>query len=657
MYKDFLKFQGGIIMSKIGRKIITLAVLSIFITVILTLIASVVSFSEYNNSVLIQHAKTGVSVLKNDMANETLRLENIYNIWEANGTLPAALENMDTAAISDAWNRYKGTDNDFCLVTNASGSEVWKSSNYALSSFDSSAARGGSMKSGLLTDKNVSLFLFCSAPIKNGNEIIGACIVGLDLSEDEWLDNVKSQTATEVTLFYGNTRYSTTVTNSDGSRAVGTTMSAAVEKEVIQNKQTYTGQAAILGQNHYVCYEPMYDLNGNLVGAYFAGSSSIESDREFATVIIVSCLIGVAAIAVSMAVFISMVRKFVIKPIKDVSELADNMSRGNLGVPDFKNKFGNDEIGNFAVQLQSTKHALNNYISDITSILNTMATGDFSRTPSVQYQGDFTAIEASFEQIKQVLGEMLGNMGTSSDEVLAGSRQMADSSQSLAEGTTKQAAAIQQLLATVSEISGHVSRNADNAAHAKELSGTVEEKIIYQNQEVTNMVNAMNEIEDKSKEIEKIIKTIDDIAFQTNILALNAAVEAARAGEAGKGFAVVADEVRNLASKSAEAANNTTALISASISAVDKGSKIAVSTANTMKEVMDISKQTTDLIMEIAAASAEQNTSIQQISSGIDQISTVVQQNSATAEETAASCEELNGQSTLLKEQVSRFRV
>ena len=143
MCKDFLKFQGGIIMSKIGRKIITLAVLSIFITVILTLIASVVSFSEYNNSVLIQHAKTGVSVLKNDMANETLRLENIYNIWEANGTLPAALENMDTAAISDAWNSYKGTDSDFCLVTNASGSEVWKSSNYALSSFDSSAARGG----------------------------------------------------------------------------------------------------------------------------------------------------------------------------------------------------------------------------------------------------------------------------------------------------------------------------------------------------------------------------------------------------------------------------------------------------------------------------------------------------------------------------------
>lgn len=644
-------------MSKIGKKIITLAVASTLITVILTLVASVLSFSTYNDAVLIQSAKTGVSVLKNDMQNETLRLENIYNIWEANGSLPTAVKSTDTSAISEAWDSYKSTENDFCLITNASGAEVWKSPNYSLSSFDSSSARSGAVKSGLLSDKNVPLYLFCSAPIKSGNEIIGACVVGLDLSEDEWLENVKSQTATEVTLFYGNTRYSTTVVNADGSRAVGTTMTSSVEDSVIRNKQIYTGQAAILGQNHYVCYEPMYDINGDLVGAYFAGLSSDASDKEFTTVIIISCIIGIAAIAVSMAVFISMIRKFVIRPIKDVSALADNMSQGNLTVPDFKDKFGNDEIGNFAMQLQSTKHALSNYISDITSILNAMATGDFSKATAVQYQGDFADIEASFEQIKQVLGEMLGNMGTSSDEVLAGSRQMTDSSQLLAEGTTKQAAAIQQLLATVSEISNHVSKNADNAARAKELSGTVEEKIVYQNQEVTNMVNAMNEIEDKSKEIEKIIKTIDDIAFQTNILALNAAVEAARAGEAGKGFAVVADEVRNLASKSAEAANNTTSLISASISAVDKGSKIAVSTANTMKEVMDISKQTTDLIMEIATASAEQNTSIQQISSGIDQISVVVQQNSATAEETAASCEELNGQSTLLKEQVSRFRV
>ncbi len=644
-------------MSRIGKKIVLLAVIAIFATVALTLTTTMISFMGYNDGILVKLAESGVATLKGNVLNQEDRLENIYQVWQAGGSLATATISKDTDALNTGWNGHKEAESDFCLVFDASGNEIWRSANCNLSTFNTAYAMGGNVSSGLLSDANVSLYAFCSAPVKNGNEIVGTCVVGLDLAETTWLDEVKTETETEVTLFAGNTRYSTTVMNSDGSRAVGTTMSADIEQKVIQGEQTYKGQAQILGQNHYVCYEPMYDINGKLVGAYFSGSSSVEADAEFATVIILSIVIGIVGAAVAMGVFISLINKTLIRPIKRVSGLADNMSRGNLGVPDFTDTFAKDEIGDFAIQLQDTKHQLNSYISDIADILNAMAVGDFSHTPSVRYQGDFVAIECAFEQIKSVLGEMLENMGMSSDEVLAGSRQMADSSQSLADGTTKQAAAIQQLVATVSEISDRVQKNAQNASHAKELSGAVEEKIIYQNQKITSMVNAMTEIEDKSKEIEKIIKTIDDIAFQTNILALNAAVEAARAGEAGKGFAVVADEVRNLASKSAEAASNTTALISASISAVENGSKIAVMTADTMKEVIDISKQTTDLIVEIADASAEQSNSIQQISNGIDQISTVVQQNSATAEENAASCEELSGQSTLLKEQVARLRV
>ena len=248
-------------------------------------------------------------------------------------------------------------------------------------------------------------------------------------------------------------------------------------------------------------------------------------------------------------------------------------------------------------------------------------------------------------------------MNASSQEVMIGSSQMANGSQVLADGTTKQANAIEELTATITDISKHVQLNAENAAKAEKLSSDVQNKVIFQNEEMTNMLNAMADIEDKSNEIGKIIKTIDDIAFQTNILALNAAVEAARAGAAGKGFAVVADEVRNLASKSAEAAKNTTNLISASIDAVNNGAAIANSTAESMKEVMEISKETNSLIINIATATNEQADAISQVTIGLDQISQVVQQNSATAEETAASCEELSGQSRLLKEQVARFKI
>ena len=234
---------------------------------------------------------------------------------------------------------------------------------------------------------------------------------------------------------------------------------------------------------------------------------------------------------------------------------------------------------------------------------------------------------------------------------------MAEGSQSLADGTTRQASAIEEISATIADVSTQIENTSKNASRAGELSKQTEEKVVYQDGEIQNMVRAMNDISETSKKIENIIKTIEDIAFQTNILALNAAVEAARAGEAGKGFAVVADEVRVLASKSAEAATSTTSLITASIQAVGNGVKIALSTADAMKEVRDISTKTADLISEIAAASAEQNNSIRQITQGVAQISDVIQRNSATAEETAASCEELSGQSRMLKEKVARFKV
>ena len=422
-------------------------------------------------------------------------------------------------------------------------------------------------------------------------------------------------------------------------------------------KSAYNGQAVINGSLFYVAYEPMYDVNNNLVGAWFAGSDATEANNEFSMVTTVAIVIGViGAAGIALFIFIFCQTR-VTAPLKHAEEYAHEMLAGQLATTNVTYKFHEDEVGNFVEVLRTAKHGMNDVVGDSSRILAAMASGDFTETPNVKYPGVFEDIEKNILKIEDDLGITLSNMNTSSDEVLTGSNQMAEGSQSLADGTTRQASVIEEISTTIAEVSTQIANTAQNAAEAGNLSKRTQDRVNEQDTEIQSMVQAMNEISSTSQEIEKIIKTIEDIAFQTNILALNAAVEAARAGDAGKGFAVVADEVRNLASKSAEAASSTTSLINASIEAVGKGSKIALSTAESMKEVKDMSSQTAELITEIAAASAEQTESIRQITTGVEQISQVIQTNSATAEETAASCEELSGQSRLLKDQVARFKI
>jgi methyl-accepting chemotaxis protein len=342
-------------------------------------------------------------------------------------------------------------------------------------------------------------------------------------------------------------------------------------------------------------------------------------------------------------------------PLKDLAVTADRIAQGDLSAN--LDYVSDDEIGALCAEFGKCIGQMRIYVDDISNVLGAVSKGDLTITPSVEYRGDFMRIEESMRLIISELSNIMADIDNESEQVLSGSSQMAEGSQALADGTTRQASAIQQISATIAEVSTQIATTAQNASKAGLLSQQTQDRVNRQDSEIHSMVAAMNEISSTSKEIGKIIKTIEDIAFQTNILALNAAVEAARAGDAGKGFAVVADEVRNLANKSAEAASSTSALITASIAAVDKGSEIALATADSMKEVKDMSAQTAELIVGIASASAEQNESIRQITTGVEQISQVIQTNSATAEETAASCEELSGQSRLLKDQVARFRL
>lgn len=255
------------------------------------------------------------------------------------------------------------------------------------------------------------------------------------------------------------------------------------------------------------------------------------------------------------------------------------------------------------------------------------------------------------------LSSTLSQINQAANQVSAGSDQVSSGAQALSQGATEQASSVEELAATITDISGQVKSNAESALNAKEKSEMAGTEIAASNQKMQELIAAMEEISKSSQEIGKVIKTIEDIAFQTNILALNAAVEAARAGAAGKGFAVVADEVRNLASKSADAAKSTTALIEGAITAVSNGTQLVDVTAKSLLSVVTGTQEVASIVNDISTASAEQASSIAQVTQGIDQISSVVQTNSATAEESAAASEELSGQAQMLNNLVGQFKL
>ena len=641
---------------KLGMQIVisTVAIVVVVIAVMLTV--TVISFRGYNDSIMLERAKVGMQVLEDKVENVLGDLEDAYSMMKEDGDFRDAAEAADAAVLKDYLQRKLPGEYYYMVVGDKSGNITFQSEKYPLKTFDYAPVGAGKTIKGIARCDGELVAMYASYVVDQDGQEFMLCL-GLDMRSYEWLDEVMKISNCDATVWNWDIRFATTLKRDNGERATGTDLNEDVQEAVLKKDGSYLGQHDVVDRHYYVSYQTMKDYDGKIIGAYWAGADAREADKEFGMVTAVAIIIGVVGgICIAVFIFIFCQRRVSV-PLKHAEEYANEMLAGQLSSTNVNFKFANDEVGTFVEVLRNAKHGMSGVVGDSSRILSAMADGDFTETPSVKYPGEFEDIEKNILKIEDDLGVTLSNMNTSSDEVLTGSNQMAEGSQSLADGTTKQASAIEQISATIAEVSTQISNTAQNAAQAGELSRQTQEKVNYQDGEITSMVNAMTEISDTSKEIEKIIKTIEDISFQTNILALNAAVEAARAGDAGKGFAVVADEVRNLATKSAEAAKSTSTLITASIDAVDKGSKIAFATAESMKEVKDMSSQTADLITQIASASAEQTESIRQITSGVEQISQVIQMNSATAEETAASCEELSGQSRLLKDQVARFKI
>ncbi len=312
---------------------------------------------------------------------------------------------------------------------------------------------------------------------------------------------------------------------------------------------------------------------------------------------------------------------------------------------------------NISDNLHKTVNAINGYIKEISLVLGEIADKNLSVGISSEYLGDFVALKDSINRITTSLSEVMTDINTSADQVASGTQQVSGSSQEISQGAAEQASAIEQLTATITQISDQTRLNAQSANEANRLTADARRGAEQGNEHMKAMQQAMEEINESSASISKIIKVIDDIAFQTNILALNAAVEAARAGVHGKGFAVVAEEVRNLAARSANAAKETTDLIEGSIRRAEAGTRIADETAGALADIVNGVEKAAQLVGEIAQASGEQASAIMQVNHGIEQMSQVVQTNSATSEEAAAAAEELSSQAELLKQMISQFQL
>ncbi len=342
--------------------------------------------------------------------------------------------------------------------------------------------------------------------------------------------------------------------------------------------------------------------------------------------------------------------------IDEANLLSDAVVAGNLEMRGDTERY-EGRYRELIAGMNSIMDAMAKPIGETVSVLGTMAHNDYTLQVSGEYQGSFGELSQSVNKVITTLNQVMHEINVAAGQVAVGAKQVSDGSQALSQGASEQASSIEELTSSITEIAAQTRQNAANATEANQLATEASSAAAKGNTQMDGMLRSMEDINESSNNISRIIKVIDDIAFQTNILALNAAVEAARAGIHGKGFAVVAEEVRNLAAKSAEAAKETTAMIEGSMKKVEEGSKIAKDTAAALNEILSSVEKAATLVGEIAVASNEQATGIAQVNSGIEQVAAVVQTNSATAEESAATTEELSGQAETLQSMVERFKL
>ncbi len=381
--------------------------------------------------------------------------------------------------------------------------------------------------------------------------------------------------------------------------------------------------------------------------------STLAVKVNFIKVVIFIALIIVGILQLYI---MAVTRRRILSPVISVRDQMGEISRGNLSA-DFLLESDSSEIGMLVESIHETKRELKKYINDIDANLAQMAEGKMDLSIDNDYRGEFLPIQNAMQQILDSLNDALSHINRTAELVSTESERVAADAQVLSKGTIEQASAVQELSSSIQDLSEQVQHTSEDADNARKSSIDAEEQLNICNQKMDDLVTAMSNISDSAQKINGIIKTIEDISFQTNILALNAAVEAARAGSAGKGFAVVADEVQSLANKSSEAAQDIAKLIRDSINLVEQGASLSAATTETLATGVAGAQKSTELVERIAESAAQQAKALARLTEGMEQISGVVQTNASTAEKSATSAKELLSQAEELKSSVHRFQL
>ncbi len=385
-------------------------------------------------------------------------------------------------------------------------------------------------------------------------------------------------------------------------------------------------------------------------------AAEVQNLLQLCNVIRVAIFLALLLVCILLMGSIRSTQKRILRPLVIIRDQMGEIACGNLSA-EFPLEPDTSEIGMLVNAIHETKRELKTYIHDIDSKLAQMADGKMDLSIDLEYRGEFMPIQKAMRQILDALNNALSQINVTAEQVSASSERMASSAQVLSQGAMEQSATIEALASNVQDLAHQVNNTSVDAENAQTCSNEAAGSLMVCDQKLRTLISAMQDISNAASQIGGIIKTIEDISFQTNILALNASVEAARAGEAGKGFAVVANEVQSLANKSAEAAQNTSNLIENSLRMIKQGTALTTDTANSMDEVMVGAKKATELIGQIAESAVQQAQSLNQLNSGMDQISIVVQTNSTTAEESAQSAQELYSQAAELKRAVQHFQL